>query len=158
MAEIELGPLTDRLSDDEIADLSRHMERLGAPQLPRGDEKEATTLDSVDDDVLGELLERLEAHDAAAEIYLPVEFDGSVEVGKMRIGSAPLLIDVLEELKDELDLDAEDDDEDEEDHDEDEDEDDEDRPSESNLKQAWKVLYESAQAAVDRKLPMHVKG
>src|SRR4051812_13150570 len=122
MAEIELGPLTDRLSDDEIADLSRHIERLGAPQLPRGDEKEATTLDSVDDAVLEELLARLEVHDAAAEIYLPVEFDGSVEVGSMRVASAPLLIDVLEELKDELDLGADEDEEEEEEEDEDEDE------------------------------------
>jgi hypothetical protein len=155
MAEIEVGPLTDRLSDDEITELARHMEKVGAPQLPRADDKDGSVLDSLDDEVLNEFFERLEVHDAAADIYLPVEFDGSVEVGQMRVASAALLIDVLEEIKDELDIDA---DEDEDDEDEDEADFDEDRDIlEQQLRQAWKIFYNGAQTAVDRKLPLHVK-
>jgi len=155
MAEIELGPLTDRLSDDEIAELARQMEKLGAGQMPSTDDPTATALgDSLDDDVLSEFLDRLEASDAAAEIYLPLEFDDVLEVAGLRIASAPVLIDVLEEIKDELDID--------EDEDEDEEEDDDDVDEErerlvAHLRQAWKVFYATAQAAVDRKLPLHVK-
>jgi hypothetical protein len=152
MAEIEIGPLTDRLGEEEIAELSRQMEKLGAPQLPRSDDKDGAVFDNLDDDVLSEFFERLEVHDAAAEIYLPVEFDGWVEVGEMRIASAPVLLDVLEELKDELDIDVdEDEEEDEEDIDEDRD------ILEAQLRQAWKIFHSGVQAAMERKMPLHIK-
>jgi hypothetical protein len=153
MAEIELGPLTDRLSDDEIAELARQMEKLGAGQMPSAGDPSAHALgDSVDDDVLSEFLDRLEASDAAAEIYLPLEFDDVLEVAGLRIASAPVLIDVLEELKDELDIDEERVlDEDDEDYDE------EQEALDVQLRRAWKIFHSTAQAAVDRKLPLHVK-
>ncbi|HZS38737.1 MAG TPA: hypothetical protein VFF06_18020 [Polyangia bacterium] len=154
MAEIEIGPLTDRLSDDEIMELARAMEKLGAPQLPRSDETQASPVgDNIDDDALSEFYDRLEVHDLAAEIYLPVEFDGSVEVAGMRVASASVLVDVLEEIKDELDIDE---DEDEEEDDE-ADFDDDRRILEAQLKQVWKLFYTGAQAAVERRLPLHVK-
>src|SRR5437016_3937333 len=116
MAEIEIGPLTDRLSDDEITELARAMEKLGAPQLPRADDTQASAVgDNIDDDALTEFYDRLEVHDLAAEIYLPVEFDGSVEVAGMRVASASVLVDVLEEIKDELDIDEDEDEEEDED-------------------------------------------
>jgi len=153
MAEIELGPLTDRLSDDEIAELARQMEKLGAGQMPSAEDITAAALgDSLDDDVLSEFLDRLEASDAAAEIYLPLEFDDVLEVAGLRIASAPVLLEVLEEIKDDLDIDEERIvDEDDEDYDEDE------ALLDANLRQAWKVFYSTAQAAVERKLPLHVK-
>jgi hypothetical protein len=153
MAEIEIGPLTDRLSDDEIVELAKQMEKLGAPQLPHGDDSAASAVgDTLDDEVLSEFFDRLEANDAAAEIYLPIEFEGVLEVGGLRIASAPVLIDVLEELKDELDIDEENVlDEDDEDYDEDA------QLLESQLRQAWKLFYAGAQAAVERKLPLHIK-
>lgn len=154
MAEIELGPLTDRLSDDEINDLRARMERMGAPKLPEVDDKESAGVgDGIDDDVLTEFLDRLDGHDAAAEIYLPVEFEGAIEIADLRVGSAPFLLDVLDELKDELI--AEDEDEDEEDEDDDDDEDR--RIHGRELKRAWKLFFEGATAAVERKLPMHVR-
>jgi hypothetical protein len=150
MAEIEIGPLTDRLSDDEIADLKARMERMGAPKLPEGDEKEVASVgDGLDDDVLVEFLDRLDGHDVAAEIYLPVEFDGAVEVADLRIASAPMLLDVLEELKDELT--SEDESEEEEDEDEDQ------RVHGRELRRAWKLFHDGAQAAVERQLPLHIK-
>jgi hypothetical protein len=153
MAEIELGPLSDRLSDDEIAELARQMEKLGAGQMPHAEEGAAASVgDSLDDDVLSEFLDRLEASDAAADIYLPLEFDDVLEVAGLRIASAPVLVDVLEELKDDLDIDEERVlDEDDEDYDEDQ------ELLDANLRQAWKVFYATAQASVERKLPLHVK-
>ena len=153
MAEIELGPLTDRLSDDEIAELARQMEKLGAGQMPSAEDPSAHALgDTLDDDVLSEFLDRLEASDAAADIYLPLEFDDVLEVAGLRIASAPVLVDVLEELKDDLDVDEERIlDEDDEDYDEDE------ALLDANMRHAWKVFYTTAQASVERKLPLHVK-
>src|SRR5688500_7937001 len=107
MAEIELGPLTDRLNDDEIADLQKRIQKLGVGEMPQPDDASSTAVDSLDDDVLSEFLDRLEASDAAAEIYLPVEFDDVLEIAGLRVASAPLLLDVLEELKDELAIDEE---------------------------------------------------
>jgi hypothetical protein len=150
MAELELGPLSDRLSDDEIAELANKMEKLGAPQLPRSDGESAILADAIDDDTLFEFNDRLDAHDLAAEIYLPIEFEGTIEVGGLRVGSAPLLVEVLEEVKDELDVD--------EDEDEEDDEEDEDRLMDAQLKALWKVFYDAAQVAVEKKLPLHVKG
>jgi hypothetical protein len=153
MAEIELGPLTDRLSDDEIAELAKQMEKLGAGQMPHAEEGAAASVgDNIDDDVLSEFLDRLETSDAAAEIYLPLEFDDVLEVAGLRIASAPVLIEILEELKDELDIDEERiGDEDDEDYDEDR------EALDAELRKAWKVFYATAQAAVERKLPLHVK-
>ena len=150
MAEIELGPLTDRLSDDEIKELAAHMEQLGAPQMPHGDDTQVAPVgEGVDDNVLTEFFERLDSHDCAAEIYLPVEFEGSIEVGQLRVASAPFLLDVLDEIKDELDVEAED--EDEEDYDEDR------RILDAQLRVAWKLFYNGATAAMERHLPLHIK-
>jgi len=156
MAEIELGPLTDRLSDDEITDLKARMERMGAPRLPEGDDKEVAPVgDGLDDDVLTEFLDRLDGHDAAAEIYLPVEFEGAIEIADLRVGSALFLLDVLDELKDELI--AEDEDEDDEEEEEEEEDDEDRRIHGRELKRAWKLFFEGATAAVEKKIPLHVR-
>ena len=68
---------------------------MGAPQLPRGDEGHQATLgDGMDDNALSEFMDRLEGHDIAADIYLPVEFEGIVEVADLRVGSLPLLLKI----------------------------------------------------------------
>ncbi len=151
MAEIEIGPLTDRLSDDEIVELAKHMEKLGAPQLPRADHTEVATLgDNIDEDALIEFYDRLDVHDMAAEIYLPIEFDGVIEVGGLRVASAAVLVDILEEVKDELDVDAEEDDEEDEEHDDR-------RAVELQMRHLWKLFTDGAAASIDRKLPLHIK-
>lgn len=155
MAEVEVGPLSDRLSDDEIAELAKQMEKLGAPQMPAADGESAVIADGVDDEALREFHDRLDVHELAAEIYLPIEFDGVCEVAGFRVASAPLLLEVLEEVKDELDV-VDDEDED-EDAEEDEDDVEEDRLMEANLKVVWKVFFDAAKASVERKLPIHVR-
>jgi len=51
-----------------------------------------------------EFLDRLEAHDMAADIFLPVEFDGRLHVGDLRVASAVSLSETLEEMKEELSI------------------------------------------------------
>lgn len=151
MAEIEIGPLTDRLDDDQIAELAAQLEKLGAPQLPRGDESnQAPVGDGLDSNALSEFMDRLEGHDIAADIYLPIEFDDTFEVADLRVGSVALLLEVLEELKDELD-DEEEELEDEESFDDDQ------RILAQQLRQAWKLFYNGANAALERHLPLHVR-
>jgi hypothetical protein len=152
MAEIEIGPLTDRFNDDEIAELAAQLEKVGAPQLPRGDESQQTSLgEGLDDTALSEFLDRLEGHDAAADVYLPVEFDGIFEVAELRVASLPALLEVLEELKDELDEEEEEEEDDEEAHDDDQ------RILSQQLRQAWKLFFNGATAAIERHLPLHIK-
>jgi hypothetical protein len=152
MAEIEIGPLTDRFNDDEIAELAAQLEKVGAPQLPRGDESQQTSLGGgIDDTALSEFMDRLEGHDSAADVYLPVEFDGIFEVAELRIGSLPMLLEVLEELKDELDEEEEEEEEDEESYDDDQ------KILAQQLRQAWKLFYNGATTAVERHLPLHIK-
>ena len=152
MAELEMGPLTDRLSDDEIGELRKKMDKHGVPPLPPGDDSHAGIIgDAIEGPVMTEFLDRLDGHDVAAEIYLPVEFDGSFEVGGLRVASLPTLIDVLDEVKEELALDDEELDEDDEDFDEDK------QILEEQLREVWKHFYDGAQAAMEKRLPLHVK-
>ena len=154
MAEIEIGPLTDRLGDDEIAELNARMDRMGFPRFVEDSDEELASVGDLDNDVLTEFLDRLDGNDAAAEIYLPVEFDGAIEIGDLRVGSAQFLLDVLEELKDEL-VAEEDEDEEEEEDDDEEDEDQQIHGRE--LKRAWKLFFDGATAAVLKKLPLHIR-
>src|SRR5256885_7766113 len=152
MAEIEIGPLDDRLTDDEIAELAAQLEKVGAPQMPKGDDTHQAALggDGIDDNALSEFMDRLEGHDVAADIYLPIEFDAIVEVANLRVGSLPLLLEVLDELKDELD--------DEEEEAEDDDTyDDDSKILALQLRQAWKVFFTGATTALERHMPLHVK-
>ncbi len=165
MAEIEIGPLADRLADEELAELWKKLEKLGAPKPPDEDDAGATRIAIVDGAVLVEFMDRLDAYDLACDIYLPVEFEGRVEVADYRVGSAPALLEILEELKDELDLDEDADEEedgDDEDDDEDEDEDEDDdygdmKLIETKLRQLWKLVYDGTQTAIDRRLPLYLK-
>ena len=157
MAEIEVAPLANRLADEDITRLASALAEAGAPRLREGDEGAARTIaDEVDGDLIAEFLDRLEAFDLACDIYLPLEFDSRVEVGEIRIGSAQSLIDVLEEMKDELDIEREgDSDESSEDGEEEEDKGYD--LIRGQLRQLWKLLYTGAQTSMERKLPLHVR-
>jgi len=152
MAEIVVAPLAERLSEEEIAELAKELPRVGA-RLPDTDDGETQTLARrIDEDVLAEFWDRLDSYDAACDVYLPVEFEGRVEIGDIRVGSAPVLAEILEELRDEFgavekDEDAEDEPADDEYRD----------PMEGQLKNLWGLVMEGAQAAVDRKLALFLK-
>jgi hypothetical protein len=167
MADIEIGSLSDRLTDDEVVEVTRALQKAGAPKLPKADESLAFTVaKGVDDHVVTEFLDRLEASDIGCDIYVPVEFDGTVKAAEVRVGSLHALLDVLEELKEDLMVDEEeeeeesfDDDEDYEDDDEDEEEEEEESAlslADKQLRRIWKLFYEGAREAIDRHLPLFV--
>jgi hypothetical protein len=168
MADIEIGSLSDRLTDEEIGDVMRALQKAGAPKLPRADESLAFTVaKGVDDHAVTEFLDRLEASDIGCDIYVPVEFDGTVKAAEVRVGSLQVLLDVLEELKEDLMVDeeeeeeaADDDDEEEDDDDEEEDEEEESYSvlsmADKRLRRVWKLFYDGAREAIDRHLPMFV--
>jgi hypothetical protein len=151
MADIEITALTERLSDEEIEELAAGLEQLGAPPLPKAADDTAITIaDGLDDDAVAEFFDRLEASDLACDIYLPMEFEGTVEIGELRVGSAPVLLEALEEMKDELTAASEEDDEYLEDEEE--------EPlTAGQLKQVWKYFFEGAQSAVEKHLPLHIQ-
>ncbi len=153
MAEIVIGPLSEHLGDDEIIELAKALRSAGAGTLEEPDEdaEVVAVADNIDDDVLSEFLDRLEASDLACECYLPMEFDGRVEVGDVRYGSASALLEALDDMKDDLGIGEE------EDEDAGEDEFGEIELVDKQMRQLWSFFYEGAQAALDRGLAFFVK-
>jgi hypothetical protein len=157
MAEIELAPLSHRLDDDEMKTLLRLLEEAGAPKIAKHDEHSAHTIAArLSEEALTEFLDRLDAHDIGAEIYLPIEFEGRVTVGEYRVASSQLLLDVLEEMREELDVDAEEEDEDEEEE-EDDAEEDEGTVIEAQLRHIWHLVADGATESIEKNLPLHLQ-
>jgi len=159
MAEIELAPLSHRLDDEEMKTLSRLLQEAGATSAARADEHVSHTIAArLSEEALTEFLDRLDAHDLGAEIYVPLEFEGRVTVGEYRVASTQALLDVLEEMREELDVDAEDEDEDEEEE-EDEDDDDEDEGTviEAQLRHIWHLVSDGAVESIEKGLPLHIQ-
>ena len=160
MAEIELAPLSHRLDDDEMKTLSKLLQEAGATSAARADENVSHTIAArLSEEALTEFLDRLDAHDLGAEIYLPIEFEGRVTVGEYRVASTQALLDVLEEMREELDVDGEQEDEDEDEEDEDEDEDDEDEGTviEAQLRHIWHLVSDGAVESIEKGLPLHLQ-
>jgi hypothetical protein len=158
MSEIELGPLSERLEDEEIRNLHRLLDQAGAKYPSNDDSHTQTIATRLSEDAMTEFLDRLEAHDIAADIYLPVEFEGRLVVGEYRVASAQTLIDVLEEMKEELAV-EEDDEDHEEDEEEEEDEDDADEGTviEAQLRNIWRLVNDACGEALDKGVPLHLR-
>jgi hypothetical protein len=159
MAEIELAPVSHRLDDDEVKLLGRRLQDLGVTDLPRGDDSSSQTIAArLSEEALTEFLDRLDAHDLGAEIYLPVEFEGRVIVGDFRVASTQALVDVLEEMKEELGVDEEDEEyEDEEEEEEEEEEEDDGTVIEAQLRHIWQLVSDAASESIDKGLPLHLQ-
>jgi hypothetical protein len=167
MAIIELGPLTQFLDDNEIKELMTALKKVGVSALPQHEDADRTDSETLDDDVWADFLDRLDAEDIGADMYLPVEFDGVITVGGFKVASVIALVDVLDDIKDDLDVEREVDDDDDDDDDDDEEEeeeaeedDDEDedwRLREKLLKQVWKSLRTGAKTAVKREISLCIK-
>ncbi len=79
MAEIELAPLSHRLDEEEMRTLAKLLVEAGAPPLDKADEHASHTIAArISEEALTEFLDRLDAHDLGAEIYVPLEFEGRV--------------------------------------------------------------------------------
>jgi hypothetical protein len=158
MAEIELAPLSHRLDEDEVKTLWRLLSEAGAPAPDKADEHASHTIAArLSEEALTEFLDRLDAHDLGAEIYVPVEFEGRVTVGDFRVASSQALMDVLEEMREELNVDAEEEDEDEEEEDEEEEEEDEGTVIEAQLRHIWHLVSDGVTESLEKNLPLHLQ-
>jgi GAF domain-containing protein len=155
MAEIELAPLSHRLDDDETRTLAKLLVEAGAPAIDKTDEHASHTIAArLSEEALTEFLDRLDAHDLGAEIYMPVEFEGRVVVGDFRVASSQALLDVLEEMREELSVDTE---EPEEDEEEEEEDDDEGTVIEAQLRHIWHLVADGATESIEKGLPLHIQ-
>jgi hypothetical protein len=162
MSEIELAPVSERLDDDELKNLHRALEQAGARWNGNEDQASQMIAARLPEQAMTEFMDRLEAHDIAADIFLPIEFEGRVTVGDYRVASAQHLADVLEELKDELDVEDDEDyeaedEEFEDDEEEDEDEEEDGTVIEAQLRNIWQLVSDACQESVDKKIPLHLR-
>jgi hypothetical protein len=158
MAEIELAPLSHRLDEDEVRTLSKLLSEAGAPAFEKHDEHASHTIAArISEEALTEFLDRLDAHDLGAEIYVPVEFEGRVTVGDYRVASSQALLDILEEMREELNVDADEDDEDEEEEEDEDADEDEGTVIEAQLRQIWHLVADGATESIEKNLPLHLQ-
>ena len=159
MAEIELAPLSHRLDEEEVKTLWRLVSEAGAAAPEKSDEHASHTIAArLSEEALTEFLDRLDAQDLGAEIYVPVEFEGRVTVGDYRVASSQALLEVLEEMREELNVDADDDEDEEEEEDEDEDEDeDEGTVIEAQLRHIWHLVSDGVTESLEKNLPLHLQ-
>jgi hypothetical protein len=157
MAEIELAPLSHRLDEDEMRTLTKLLVEAGAPPLDKADEHASHTIAArISEEALTEFLDRLDAHDLGAEIYVPLEFEGRVTVGDFRVASSQALLDVLEEMREELSVDA-DEKEEEEEEEEDDAEEEEGTVIEAQLRHIWHLVADGATESIEKNLPLHLQ-
>lgn len=182
MATLELGTLSDKLDEDDLAVLlEEYQSQTDGGPLDIDDVAERAVLDNgIDDDIFVDFLDKLEANEASADVYLPTDFEEIFEVGELRVGSAHALLLVLENLRE--DFAAEDEDEEEVEIEEDEEafvedddamafdgDDDTDETEglfgddespiemkEVQLRHIWKLMYQGAKTSIRRGLCLFV--
>lgn len=186
MATLELSILAEHFDDDEIAAIAAAVEEASSHGLDVAEEGESVILErDIDDDIFVDFQDRLDANDASADVYLPVDFEEILEIGDVRFGSAHALLIVLEALKEDFFVEDDQDDDDDEveveddvvaapDTDADADDgfdftdddeaggffSDDESPIEmkdEQLKHVWRAMYKGAQSSVRKALCMFVK-
>lgn len=170
MASIELSTLTHHFGPDEIAALESALAEAGSSPLDIDDDAETILLErDVDDDMLADVLDRLDVNEAACDVYVPPDFEGVFEIAGTKVGSAHALILALREVAEDLGIDEDEDDEPGGDFDDDEDGDtnydedggaDFDEPSydlrDESLRRVCKLLLAGAQHCVRKGVAMFV--
>jgi hypothetical protein len=137
--------------------LTKLLVEAGAPPLDKADEHASHTIAArISEEALTEFLDRLDAHDLGAEIYVPLEFEGRVTVGDFRVASSQALLDVLEEMREELSVDA-DEKEEEEEEEEDDAEEEEGTVIEAQLRHIWHLVADGATESIEKNLPLHLQ-
>lgn len=159
MASIEIGPLSQHLDEDEIAVVEQAFEEADI-ELELDEEADSRVVEGgVDEDLMADFLDQLDANDAACDLYMPMDFEEMVEAGEYRIGSAHALMLVLEEIRDDIFEGEDDDDEAGEEYSEFEDADDEhpfgggggeavDHLKEEQLRLLWKAMLKAARTSI----------
>jgi hypothetical protein len=158
MSAIELAPLSDRLDEEDLKALRRLLEQAGAKLPEMDDHTTQTFAKRLSEEAMTEFVDRLDAHDIAADIYLPLEFEGPLAVGDYRVASAHALQETLEEMKEELAIEDDDDfDEDEDDEDEDDEELDEGSVIEAQMRNIWQLVSDACSESIEKNAPLHLR-
>lgn len=147
MAELRLVSLDEVFTDAQLERLRADLAEVGVEKLPDG-EDDTELEEVVAEDPLTDFVDRLEASDLACDIYLPIEFEGLLEAGDVTVGSVYALLEVLEDLREELDIDSDDGDEDEDELDMD--------VIEEQLRFVWRIFMRAASTSIDRQMPFQV--
>jgi len=156
MPSVEIGLLSDRLDENELSELTAGLEQKGIDPLPEADASAGRAIATgIDEDAIAELMDRLEGHEVAADIYLPMDFDVRLDVMGVRAASLTALLMVLEEVAEDLDINDPDGLDEEEDDDEDIYAEDLDL-MESRQRVVWRALYEGAQEAEEHGLCLFI--
>lgn len=155
MSAIELAPLSDRLDEDEVKTLARLLDQAGAKLPSMDDHTTQTFAKRLNEEAMTEFIDRLDAHDIAADIYLPLEFEGPLSVGDYRVASAYSLQETLEEMKEELSIEDEEDFDDEES--EDEEELDEGSVIEAQMRNIWQLVSDACGESIEKGFPLHLR-
>jgi hypothetical protein len=148
MPELRLIPLDDVLSKAQLKNLERQLIDIGVEEVPIGADADADLEEALTEDQLTDFMDRLEARDMACDVYLPVEFDGRLEIGEQGVGSAYSLLEALEELREELAIDDDEDEDEEEELDLD--------VIEEQLRVTWRTFLRAANTCIDKQVPLHV--
>ena len=157
MSAIELAPLSDRLDDDEMKSLGQLLDKAGAKLPAMDDHTTHTFAKRLNEEAMTEFLDRLDAHDVAADIYLPLEFEGPLHVGDFRVASAFTLQETLEEMKEELAIEDEEFKDEDEDEEEDAEEVDEGSVIEAQMRNIWQLITDACSEAIEKSYPLHVR-
>lgn len=157
MSAIELAPLSDRLDEEEIKSLGRLLAQAGTKLPAMDDHVTQTFAKRLSEEAMTEFIDRLDAHDIAAEIYLPVEFEGPLSVGDLRVASAYALQETLEEMKEELAIEDDDFEEEDEDEDEDSEELDEGSVIEAQMRNIWQLVTDACSESIEKTFPLHLR-
>jgi hypothetical protein len=148
MAELRLMPLDEVLSEKQLHTLEKQLKEHGIKDLPLGEDVEVELDEALSEDQLTDFMDRLEAHDLACDLYLPVEFEGRIKLGDQGVGSAYALLDALEEIREELGLEEEEEEEEEEELDLD--------FMEEQLHYSWRTFLKAANTCVEKRVPLHI--
>jgi len=155
MSAIELAPISDRLDEEEVKTLGRLLEQVGAKLPAVGDHVTQTFAKRLSEEAMTEFLDRLDAHDIAADIYLPIEFEGPLTVGDYKVASAYALQETLEEMKEELAI--EDEEYEDDDDDDDEEELDEGSVIEAQMRNIWQLVTDACGESIEKNFPLHLR-
>ncbi len=159
MSAIELAPISDRLDEEDLKTLRRLLEQAGAKLPEMDDHTTQTFAKRLSEEAMTEFLDRLDARDIAADIYLPLEFEGPLTVGDYRVASAHALQETLEEMKEELAIEEDDYEEDDDDGDEDEDDEELDEGSviEAQMRNIWQLVSDACSESIEKNAPLHLR-
>jgi len=148
MPELRLIPVEDIMNKAQLKKLEQKLADAGIDDLDWEGDSDEDLEEVLTEDQLTDFMDRLDARDLACDIYLPVEFEGRIEIGDHAVGSAQSLLEVLEELREELAIDEDEDEEEEEDLDLD--------VIESQLRATWRTFLKSATTCVEKQVPLQI--